>query len=82
MYIHVNSYINFYSSIFFDSPFIQVHKSLKFIESQVGSSRNNLQSEFDSEKSNFIDISNMMKDKVEHLMPSSKQNNSGGHHRK
>ena len=64
------------------SFYIQVHKSLKFIESQVGSSRNNLQGEFDSEKSNFIDISNMMKEKVEHLMPGSKQNNSGGHHRK
>jgi hypothetical protein len=54
-----------------------VHKSLRFIESQVGSSRN--QSEFASEKSNFSDVAKMIKVKVEGA--SGKQSKSGGHHK-
>jgi hypothetical protein len=44
-----------------------VHKSIRFIETQVGSLHE--KSEFDSEKSNFEEISKLIKRKVEQLNP-------------
>ena len=50
-----------------EDAYKMVHKSLRFIESQVGSLRQ--PTEFDSEKSNFSEISTMIKDKVAEFRP-------------
>ncbi len=56
-----------------ESAYGSVNKSLRFIESQTGSMRE--ANEFDSEKSNFVEISNMIKQKVAAFKPVAK----GGH---
>ena len=60
-----------------EDAFKMVHKTSKFIESQVGSG--STPSEFDSEKSNFSEIANMIKEKVEQYNPQQRGGHGGGH---
>ena len=54
-----------------------IHKALRFIESQVGSMR--LQGEFDSEKSNFPEISATIKALVQSFEPGKAEGKKSGH---
>ena len=60
-----------------ESAMKTVNKALRFIESQVGSMR--LQGEFDSEKSNFPEISATMKALTQSYEPSKSDGKKSGH---